>query len=65
MRIGNTRQDRAQRVRDAWWTRDADDAEIISNQEMRRARSDVERATLRDLIEAQRRARERRERGEL
>lgn len=59
-----TKSDRAQSVRDGWWHMDENDAEIISERAIRAARSEKEMRELYALIDAQRRARERRDRGE-
>jgi F0F1-type ATP synthase epsilon subunit len=60
-----TKSDRAQVVRDGWWKMSEDDAEIISERAIRTARSDRERRALYDLIDAQRKARARRDRDEV
>jgi len=56
-----TKDERRQAVRDAWWKMCEEDADIISEQALRTARSDRERGELRSLIDAQRAARERRD----
>jgi F0F1-type ATP synthase epsilon subunit len=59
-----TKSDRRQAVMDGWHHFTTEDAEIVSEQAIRAARSDVERRELYALIDAQRQARERRDRGE-